>query len=382
MKKTLFIVTLAVLILSGCATQSISGFQSFQAHDLNTLLKSGELKQTKDNVFVINDSSSSMSNRYLGADFSGQAELTKLDVEKQILYRINQTIPNIALSSGVRSFGFGPCLDWGYTKLNQTVQSYAKASFAEAINSLNCSSGGTPVAAALTEAKTDLATTSGNIAVILLSDGFNYETSPVPALKKLKEDFGDRLCVYTVWVGNEKDSVGKAALQQLVDIAGCGFSTTASQVASSKGVADFVTNVFFTQSDVRSNSETKCANISQSGLVDKQGCWVSGVFFDFDQAVIKPDSAKVLNKVINILKQTPRLTIEIQGHTDSKGSTEYNQRLSEKRAVSVRHFLVNKGIADSRLTTMGHGESKPVASNDTDEGRARNRRVIYNRTDR
>ncbi len=231
MKKTLFIVTLAVLILSGCATQSISGFQSFQAHDLNTLLKSGELKQTKDNVFVINDSSSSMSNRYLGADFSGQAELT----------RINQTIPNIALSSGVRSFGFGPCLDWGYTKLNQTVQSYAKASFAEAINSLNCSSGGTPVAAALTEAKTDLATTSGNIAVILLSDGFNYETSPVPALKKLKEDFGDRLCVYTVWVGNEKDSVGKAALQQLVDIAGCGFSTTAGQVASSKGVADFVT---------------------------------------------------------------------------------------------------------------------------------------------
>jgi len=90
--------------------------------------------------------------------------------------------------------------------------------------------------------------------------------------------------------------------------------------------------------------------------VDKQGCWVSGVFFDFDQAVIKPDSAKVLNKVINILKQTPLLTIEIQGHTDSKGSTEYNQRLSEKRAVSVRHFLVNKGIADSRLTTMGHGE--------------------------
>jgi len=390
MKKNLLTVTaIATVALSGCATQSISSFQPFQAKDLNALVRSGELQQKKDTFFVINDSSSSMSDTYTGAGFSSS---TKLSVEKELLNRMNQTIPNITLSSGLRSFGYGSCLDWGFTKLNQAVQSYSSASFDGAISSLNCSSGGTPVASALTAANGDLASASGNIAVILLSDGHSYDVSPVPAVETLKATYGNKLCVYTVWVGNEGQQDGQAVLQQLSDISGCGFSTTAGAISSSNGMADFVTKVFFNQVAVVAegdadgdgvlDSKDRCPNTPKGAIVDKDGCWAfHGVLFDYDSANIKAGFENVFDNAIKVLRLNPSLTVEIQGHTDSRGAEAYNQRLSENRALSVKQLLVNNGIAASRLTTKGFGESRPVASNDTDAGRAHNRRVAYKRTD-
>ncbi|NOQ77701.1 MAG: OmpA family protein, partial [Methylococcaceae bacterium] len=316
---------------------------------------------------------------------------TKLSVEKELLNRMNQTIPNITLSSGLRSFGHGSCLDWGYTKLNQAVQSYSSASFNSAISSLVCSSGGTPVASAFTAANDDLASASGNIAVILFSDGYSYDTSPASAIDTLKQTYGDKLCVYTVWVGNEKEQSGQAVLQQLADISGCGFSTTAGAIASSAGMADFVTKVFFNQvalaegdadGDGVLDSKDKCPNTPKGAIVDKDGCWAfHGVLFDYDKASIKAGYEGIFSNAIQVLQLNPQLTVEIQGHTDSRGSETYNQSLSEQRAISVKRLLMNNGIAGSRLTTKGFGESNPVESNETEAGRAHNRRVVYKRTD-
>jgi len=75
------------------------------------------------------------------------------------------------------------------------------------------------------------------------------------------------------------------------------------------------------------------------------------------------------------------ISIEVAGHTDSTGTAEYNQRLSQARAETVLNFLASKGIARDRMSARGYGEEKPVASNDTSEGRAKNRRVELNRTD-
>lgn len=227
-------------LLSGCATQSSTGFQAFQPDDLNALIKSGKLVQKTDSFFVINDSSSSMSNTYLGsAEYRG----TKLDVEKDLLNKFNKTIPSIPLSSGLRSFGFGPCVSWGSTQLNQPLQKYSAAGFDAAINSLHCSSGGTPLAEALTAARHDLPGAPGNIALIVLSDGKD-ESSPVPAAEALKAQYGDKLCIYTVWVGNEVDADGQASLQQIADASGCGFATNAASVSNAQGMSDFVKNVF------------------------------------------------------------------------------------------------------------------------------------------
>ncbi len=392
MKHTLLkVAAIASVALSGCATQSINTFQPFQAKDLNSAVSQGYLQQKTDSFFVINDSSSSTGDTYLGSGFPGQSSATKLTVEKELLSRMNKTIPNITLSSGLRSFGYGPCLSWGYTQLNQAVQSHSSSLFSNSLNTLECSSGGTPAATAFESANADLAAASGNIAVILLSDGHNYNESPAPEIQALKDQYGDKLCVYTVWVGNEGESDGQAVLQSLADISGCGFSTTADAIASSDGMADFVTKVFFNPAtpaegdadgDGVLDSKDKCPNTPKGAIVDKDGCWaLHGVLFDYDKATIKAGYESVFTNAIKVLKLNPTLTVEIQGHTDSRGSDSYNQNLSERRALSVKQHLVNSGISASRLTTKGFGESQPAASNDTDQGRAHNRRVAFKRTD-
>lgn len=390
MKKTIFTVTtIASIALSGCATQSINTLQPFQAKDLNSSVNSGLLVQKTNTFFVIDDSSSSMSDTYLGTGFSGQTSPTKHVVGKELMTRMNKTIPNVTLSSGLRSFGFGPCTGWSFTQLNQAVQSYSSSSFDSAINSLECSSGGTPIATAFEAAKTDLTSASGNIAVILFSDGHNYDISPMTAVKALKEQYGDKLCVYTVWVGNEKEKAGQSVLQNISNISGCGFSTTAAAIASSDGMADFVSKAFFkpgpekdSDGDGVVDSKDKCPNTPKGAIVDRDGCWAfHGVLFDFDSDVIKAGNETMFKNAIKVLKLNPTLTVEIQGHTDSQGAEAYNEKLSDRRASAVKQVLVKNGISAARLTTRGFGESQPVASNDTEAGRAHNRRVAYKRTD-
>jgi len=100
-----------------------------------------------------------------------------------------------------------------------------------------------------------------------------------------------------------------------------------------------------------------------------------GVNFDFDKATIRPDARPVLDEAVRTLKQAGDISVAVEGHTDSRGTVEYNQGLSIRRAQAVADYLVARGIARSRLRVDGYGETRPVASNDTDDGRAQNRRV-------
>ena len=100
----------------------------------------------------------------------------------------------------------------------------------------------------------------------------------------------------------------------------------------------------------------------------------SGVLFDVDKYDVRPKAEEVLKNLAIVLKEMDVKNFEIDGHTDSDGSDEYNQVLSEKRANSVKNFLVSQGVT-AEITTKGYGESKPVASNDTAEGKQKNRRV-------
>lgn len=104
---------------------------------------------------------------------------------------------------------------------------------------------------------------------------------------------------------------------------------------------------------------------------------LSGITFEFDSANLTPEALPILDDVIASLMYYPEVEVEIQGHTDNYGTDEYNLKLSQERADSVKEYLVRNGIAEYRLTTSGWGESKPVATNDTDEGRAQNRRIEF-----
>ncbi|WP_428310762.1 OmpA family protein [Hydrocarboniphaga sp.] len=128
----------------------------------------------------------------------------------------------------------------------------------------------------------------------------------------------------------------------------------------------------------------KCPNTPYGLKVDAEGCVreaqtivLQNVNFEFNKATLTADSKTVLDGVATGLKSDPNMKVELAGHTDSKGSDAYNLKLSQNRANSVKAYLVTQGIPASRLTAKGYGETKPVATNDTDEGRAQNRRVEF-----
>ena len=123
----------------------------------------------------------------------------------------------------------------------------------------------------------------------------------------------------------------------------------------------------------------ECPNTPLGTPVDFRGCPeipdLTGVHFDFDKYSLTSEGKSILDTAVRILDDNPHVRVDIVGHTDSTGSDEYNQTLSENRAKSVSDYLETNGISSNRLTATGRGESQSVADNDTREGRAMNRRV-------
>jgi len=125
----------------------------------------------------------------------------------------------------------------------------------------------------------------------------------------------------------------------------------------------------------------QCPETPEGATVNSVGCWAfeGVVLFDFGRYDIKPEAYPLLNEVVTILKMNPETKVEIEGHTDNVGTAEYNQRLSEERAKVIMDYLVENGIDAERLSQKGYGVTQAVASNDTEEGRAKNRRVKLRR---
>lgn len=125
----------------------------------------------------------------------------------------------------------------------------------------------------------------------------------------------------------------------------------------------------------------KCPNTPKGLKVDKDGCALNFNFhvnFDFDKSDIKSEQKQRVLEFANIMKENPLLSATIEGHTDSIGSDAYNEKLSQRRADAVRDALIEEGIDAARLKAVGYGEAKPVADNNTEDGRAENRRVEAN----
>ena len=125
----------------------------------------------------------------------------------------------------------------------------------------------------------------------------------------------------------------------------------------------------------------KCKPPEAGQAVSLEGCGVGdvivlrGVNFDFDKATLTVNAKSILDGVATALESRPDIKVELGGHTDGKGSDSYNAALSDRRSKSVKEYLTKKGVSASRMTNKGYGESQPVATNDTDEGRELNRRV-------
>ncbi len=132
------------------------------------------------------------------------------------------------------------------------------------------------------------------------------------------------------------------------------------------------------------NTADRCPGTPAGNRVDSNGCSLRAplkVFFDTDSAVLKPESFAELDNMARFLTEVLAARGVVEGHTDNVGTNAYNQALSQRRADSVRKYLIDKGIAADRLQAKGFGESQPDADNKTVDGRAQNRRVTFQRTD-
>jgi OOP family OmpA-OmpF porin len=258
------------------------------------------------------------------------------------------------------------------------------------LNQVGFSNGDSPLNLALDATAQDFKSAQGNIAVVIFTDA-NKEVMNYAAVKKsvmnLKSQFGDRICIYPVQIGADKEAA--KFLAQVAADSGCGFMVKGDDIASGKGMADFVANVFLQKApevvevicvdddgDLVCAELDKCPGTPKGARVNKFGCWVLGdVLFDFDKSNIKPQYYRFLDDAAKVFEMNPSIKVEVQGNTDNIGTAKYNMGLSLRRANAVMQYLINKGVAQSRLNARGFGFSRPVATNDTDEGRALNRRV-------
>ena len=458
--------------------------------------KTSQYEKSVDSFLIIMDASASMWSLHEGQQ--------KINLAKNTLTRLNQTIPELDMNGGLRTLGKSIFSNQYGTKLVYGLKKYSKSELEQAITPITWA-GHTPLGLGIDAATDDLITTKGKIAVIILSDGLEPTDQPLTAAKNMKNIFGDRLCIYTILIGD--DSKGKMLLQKIAAAGKCGAFMHADQLKSSEDMADFVERVFLkkkamaaapldsdgdgvidsldkcpntpsvakvdskgcpldadrdgvadymdncpgtpsvakvdskgcpldadndgvadyiddcpgTPKGVKVNAKgcppdsdgdgiadymdkcpetpkgvkvdskgcppdsdgdgiadykDKCSGTPKGSKVDERGCWVlAGVYFDTGKWYTKAQSFSTLNEVAKVIIGNPSLKVEIQGHTDNVGSAKYNQALSEKRARSVMEYLVNKGISSSRLSYKGYGFDKPIASNHSEGGRSKNRRV-------
>ncbi len=354
MKRFAFVVFLFFVgLVVSCAPKNP---QSIVGDNLSSLLNQG-YQQKVDNFLVILDGSSSMRDCY--------NESRKIALAKNIVLGINQSIDGLKLQGGLHIIGETKATRG--TLVNDSIvygmTDYSAADFAAAVNNVG-TAGTTPIYSPLEKSVDTLKNVSGKTAVILVSDGIQKTasgTSPETAAEQLKAAYGDKVCIYTIQIGDSP--IGKATLEGVANAGKCGFATTGNELASSEGLSDFVRKVFFG----KAGEKAKVAPVSFNLYVK----------FDFDKDTIRPQEEDNLDEVGNFLAMHKEIKITLEGHTCNIGSEKYNMGLSKRRAESVKRYLVKKFKIDpSRLTTVGYGFSRPLESNATKAGREANRRVM------
>ena len=417
MKKSLRgIRTIVALLMAffvwGCVANNgpVSPIPAFTPH----VFSSAQYSSAVDNFLVIIDASSSMGENYMGHK--------KFTIAKEIVNRMNQTLPEMGQKCGLRSFGHNRKLSYKNTLLLDGMTTYSTDKFQAGLDKLTVPGGTSPLYKALNAAGQDLASLAGTKAVIIVSDAKDMAKGTLDSAKALKAKFGSSLCIYTVLVGD--DAEGMALMKKIAETGRCGFFAKADDLLTSAGMAKYVDDVFLSKHSlvkkiappVHVNKDSdhdgvydamdncpdtpenvsvdekgcpfdsdndgvpdykdKCPDTPNGAPVNFQGCWaLSHVLFDTNKYEIKPGALAEINASISVLKKNPAMKILIEGNTDNVGSRKYNKILSVKRAEAVKNYLVKMGIAENRLTTEGFGFSRPVATNKTEQGRALNRRV-------
>jgi len=360
-------------VFTGCAAQMPQTV--FTPVDLNPKLQSGQLAQKVDTFLILDDLSLSMFDNYGGA--------TKLIQGANTIKRMNQTIPDLKLDAGLRSFGYVEGMSLENTKLVWGLTPYTKSGLDAALGNMGRDGGQTPLATAIDGATGDLKTANGQMAVIIVSDGEDQDDAPVRAAERMKGQYGSRVCIYTIQMGNHPG--GKKLLQRVAEAGGCGFYTSGDDIAASAAMGDYVEKVFLGKAapkpEVKAKPEPPPPVVEErkqaaAAPVEAKPTIELAVEFDTGKSNIKAKYHDEIQRVADYMNQYPETTAVIEGHTDNVGKHAKNMRLSQDRANSIKNYLMKKfNINPARLKAVGFGPDKPIADNATSEGRQKNRRV-------
>ena len=383
MKAKHIVASLLILVLSfvltGCAGKSTMQTinESCTGKNANALVGNGYQKKV-DNFLIVQDASSTMGEKPSKASTYD----SKLAQSKDLVKCLNTTLPdNFDVKAGLRAFG--PY----YSEKGRIygMTDYSKAGLDGAVNSLGDTGGVTPLANTITYAGNDLlnvpglADIPGPTAMILFSDGLNTDAAnPAAAAAAIKEMYGSNICIYTVLIGDSLK--GKATMQQIADASKCGFATDANEIGNAQGMDRFVEDVFLVKG--MKPTPEPVVKPTPAPVMKKPAEKISMILhfeFDFDKDVVRPSHHDDAKRIADALNKYSDANALLEGHTDSMGDEAYNMSLSRRRAENVKNYVVEKfNIRASRISTDAYGESRPVDTNKTDEGRQRNRRVVAN----
>ncbi len=396
--KRFFLLALLLVLVCLVYTPAFAGSQEITAK-----LQSGNYIQNANNLYIIFDRSGSMGDYY--------GKFRKIRSERLLVTSFNKTIPSVALAAAFRTFG-GSLNDADFTETRRLygLTNYSQAAVDKAIREATkyFPFGNTPLDGAITAAGNDLKIASGKIAVVIFSDGVDLDNAPVKAASGLKSQYGDRLCIYTVQIGNDEN--GTKVLQKIAEAGECGIFAKGDNLGTDAEMTSFVERIFLAAKPpeaapkkveapeilpptptpvyippppiIEKKPEAEAAPQVVEKLVQKEAPVAQkvtialNVEFDTGKAVVKPKYYNEIKRVADFMKQYPDTNATIEGHTDNVGKVAANVALSQKRADAIAKILADKyGIGKSRIKAVGYGPNKPIASNSTAKGRQQNRRV-------
>ena len=357
-KSIIFQLIVIIAAVSIFTVAQVSAFEIITAEDFKqNIITKDILIRTADNFIVLYDASGSMGDEY-------KEGIKKIDAEFQILEQQNEILPELGYNAGL--YTFTPF------KTYYEMKTYIKVDFRQAIDRLPSTktAGGfvgqpTPLAEGIKKLDPILAKLSGKTAVFLFSDGnFTFGSQklhPMDMARNLVKKYN--VCFYII-----SSAVTPKAEKLLADMASlneCSRVIPFDQLYQNPVYGAGPLYVVDSKVEVKTVSELKVVGLK-----------AENVLFGFDGVDPTPDSRDGLKMVAEILKNPDTFAI-FAGFTDSVGNPEYNLKLSRMRTQYVKNYILEQQslIDPDRIILFWYGSSNPVASNDTDEGRSKNRRV-------
>ncbi len=327
------------------------------------LVASAEMVKKVDNFIVFMDQSGSM------APSGARTGSEKFDKAVSDVKRFEGNVPDLGYNGGLALFA--------PYKLLKSPSPYEVGSYGPKLDKVILPfTELTTLGVGLSKLDSVLSGSNGKTAVILFTDGaHNDGVNPVSVASKLYSKYDPNLCFHVVSYAD--DPTSEKIISEISSLSSCSVVVDGKSLETDEAMTQFAKSVLYEEVVASAPPPKPAPKPAPKPVPVKVAKEVItfNLLFDFDKAQIKDEMIPTLEQAQMILEEDPETDFVLSGHTDSIGTQEYNQGLSERRAAAVKKWLVDNGVPGNRLKTVGYGETRAKYDNSTREGRKLNRRV-------